>query len=268
MKREFDSRDEMIAYVQAQFPDAVMNSVVGELVGGRTAALARLNNLKLTRYDKTRNFLDGDVTMLSPYIRHGILTLAEVRDFALDQSAPAKFINELGWRDYWQRLYETMGNDIWEDVEPYKTGFTADQYAHDLPHDIATGETGTCIDLFIRELVETGYIHNHARMWLAAYVIHWRRVRWQAGAEWFLTHLLDGDPASNNLSWQWVASTFSHKPYFMNADNIRKFAGKTYPQLRKGKLQPFEGDYPQLSINLFPHMPVDEERYNKKRRKR
>ena len=158
MRRNFANRDEMIVYVRERFPDAVLPDVIGELVGGRTAALQRLNTLNLSRYDKTRNFLDGDVTLLSPYIRHGMLTLAEVRDFALDHSAPPKFINELGWRDYWQRLYETMGNTIWDDAEPYKTGFTADQYAQELPADIATGNTGTCIDIFIHELLETGYL--------------------------------------------------------------------------------------------------------------
>jgi deoxyribodipyrimidine photo-lyase len=60
-------------------------------------------------------------------------------------------------------------------------------------------------------------------MWVAAFVVHFRRIRWQAGAAWFLEHLLDGDPASNNLSWQWVASTFSSKPYYFNRDNLEQF---------------------------------------------
>ena len=64
-------------------------------------------------------------------------------------------------------------------------------------------------------------MHNHARMYLASYVVHFRRVRWQAGAEWFLTHLLDGNEASNNFSWQWVASTLSQKPYIFNLENVQ-----------------------------------------------
>ena len=121
---------------------------------------------------------------------------------------PGKLLQELAWRDYFQRIYARIGSAIWQDQEPYKTGFTAGDYADELPADISDGETGlACIDAFSKELIETGYLHNHARMWLAGYIVHFRRVKWQAGAHWFLQHLLDGDPASNNLSWQWVASS-------------------------------------------------------------
>jgi deoxyribodipyrimidine photo-lyase len=213
--------------------------------------LARLNAARLSSYDRTRNRLDGDVTGLSPYLRHGALTLAEVRDHALRQSAPLKFVQELAWRDYYQRVYAEIGDGIWVDREPYKTGFTARDYADDLPADIRQGSTGTVMDLFIADLLETGYVHNHARMYLAAYVVHWRRVKWQAGARWFLEHLLDGDPASNNLSWQWVASTFSQKPYFFNADNLRKYAGSRARALSRLSWEPFEGSYEELEKKLF-----------------
>jgi deoxyribodipyrimidine photo-lyase len=61
-------------------------------------------------------------------------------------------------------------------------------------------------------------------MWLASYVVHLRRVHWRAGADWLVAHLLDGDLASNHLSWQWVAATGSHKPYLFNAENVARFA--------------------------------------------
>ena len=93
-----------------------------------------------------------------------------------------------------------------------KPAIQPDAYADHLPEDIAAGRTGlACIDAFAIDLRRVGWLHNHARMWLASYVVHWRRVSWQAGARWFLGHLLDGDPASNNLSWQWVASTFQRQ---------------------------------------------------------
>lgn len=109
------------------------------------------------------------------------------------------------------------------------------------------------MDAFARELHETGYIHNHARMWLAAYVVHWRKIRWQAGARWFLTHLLDGDPASNNLSWQWVASTFSHKPYFFNRENLETYTGGSFCRVCAKRTSgcPFQGTYKDLSARLF-----------------
>ena len=99
-------------------------------------------------------------------------------------------------------------------MEEYKTGFKPSDYLDDLPEDIKKGETPTqVINSFIQELTQTGYLHNHARMYVASYVVHFRRVKWQAGAKFFMTHLLDGDLASNNFSWQWIASTFAGKPY-------------------------------------------------------
>ena len=79
-------------------------------------------------------------------------------------------------------------------------------------------------DQAVGTLYATGYLHNHARMWLASYVVHLRHVHWRAGADWMYGHLLDGDLASNHLSWQWVASTFSSKPYLFNAENVAKYA--------------------------------------------
>jgi deoxyribodipyrimidine photo-lyase len=146
-------------------------------------------------------------------------------DGTVAAGAGEKLIAELGWRDFWQRLWRQWGDGIWQDREPLKTGYPPDAYAPDLPADLAAAATGlACIDAFAAELMDTGWLHNHARMWLAAYVVHWRRVRWQAGARWFLRHLLDGDPASNNLSWQWVASSFSHKPYLFNRSNLERFS--------------------------------------------
>ena len=90
------------------------------------AALATLALIKPSAYERSRNYLSGDVTHLSAYLRHGVLTLAEVRDYALEQVNDAaqagKLINELAWRDYWQRLYAELGEGIWQNREPYKTG--------------------------------------------------------------------------------------------------------------------------------------------------
>jgi len=80
------------------------------------------------------------------------------------------------------------------------------------------------IDASIRTLYRSGYVHNHQRMWLASYVVHLRKVAWRTGADWMYGYLLDGDLASNHLSWQWVAGTFSAKPYLFNAENVARFA--------------------------------------------
>ena len=98
-------------------------------------------------------------------------------------------------------------------------------YAHELPADIREARTGVpVIDCAVRALYATGTLHNHARMWLASYVVHHRKVHWRAGADWLYGHLLDGDLASNHLSWQWVAGTGSRKPYLFNADNVARYA--------------------------------------------
>ena len=239
--------------------------------GGRREAERRLAAIDPARYGATRNHLDGAVTRLSPYLRHGVLTLAEVREavfawlWARGYGEPGrqgegrriagKLINELGWRDYWQRLWLVLGDGIWSDLEPLKTGHPPASYAPELPAAVAAASTGlVCIDAFATELIATGWLHNHARMWLASYLVHWRRVRWQAGAAWFLQHLLDGDPASNNLSWQWVASSFSSKPYLFNRDNLERYSGGRYCRAcpRAGRDCPFEASYEQLQGRLFP----------------
>ena len=101
----------------------------------------------------------------------------------------------------------------------------AGSYATTVPADLREGRTGVpTIDAAVRQLYATGYLHNHARMWLASYAVHLRKVHWRAGADWMVGHLLDGDVPSNHLSWQWVAGTFSNKPYLFNADNVARYA--------------------------------------------
>ncbi len=257
MLRDFKNRSELVTYLREQFPQAA-DDHFSHILGGRKAAEKALREIDPVAYGKTRNFLDGNVTKLSAYIRHGVLSLGEIREYVLKRvdnpNDAHKLIQELAWRDYWQRLYVKLGNRIWQNQEEYKTGYLPTDYTAKLPEDITTGTTGlVCIDSFSQELQTTGYLHNHIRMWLAAYIIHWRRVQWQAGAKWFLQHLLDGDPASNNMSWQWVASTFSHKPYFFNRENLERYTKGVYcrqcPYL--GKCD-FEGSYEQIEQRLFP----------------
>lgn len=110
-----------------------------------------------------------------------------------------------------------------------------------------------CINHFINKLIAEEYIHNHARMYLASYVVHFRRVKWQVGARWFLEHLLDGDIASNNLSWQWVASTFSNKPYIFNLENVAKYFGSLIDDSRINN-QELDSSYEDIAHKLFPQL--------------
>jgi deoxyribodipyrimidine photo-lyase len=190
------------------------------------AALARLAAVRPGDYARTRNHLDGAVTRLSPYITHGVLSLPQVlaglqHKQRLD--ARHKLVYELAWREFFHHVWQYEGDAIFSSLHP---GVLPDSaYATDLPQDIRRGATGVpVVDQAVRTLYATGWLHNHARMWLASYVVHLRKVHWRAGADWLYGHLLDGDLASNHLSWQWVAATGSHKPYLFNAENVARHA--------------------------------------------
>ena len=103
----------------------------------------------------------------------------------------------------------------------------------------------------IAMLTTTGYLHNHLRMYLASYVVHWRRVKWQAGARFMLNHLIDADAASNNLSWQWIASTYSQKPYIFNLENMQKYCGNAINTQAQDN-QALDASYEVLTARLFP----------------
>ena len=258
MRRDSENREALALYLAQEFPQAArIDGQISPMRGGRKAAEQLLAEINPDRYSLSRNYLDGRITRLSPYIRHGVVTLKETKELAIakvkDRLQAVKFVTELAWRDYWQRLYAMLGKGIWEDREELKTGLPADAYKQSLPEDIASATTGlACMDAFVRELRATGYLHNHSRMWFAAYLVHFRRVRWQEGARFFLSHLLDGDPASNNLSWQWVASTFAHKPYFFNRENLEKYTHGAYcNSCSKRGCCDFEGSYEQLQDKLF-----------------
>ncbi len=256
MQTEFESREDLIAHVKSLAPWA--SGPASDIAGGRALAESRLSEIDPISYARSRNYGEGKISRLSPYIHHGILSLNEVRNHALKKCEKSfqalKFVQELAWRDYWQRVARNHPDWLWQDVEPYKTGFVASDYADKLPADIEQGATGVaCLDSFIGDLLATGFLHNHARMYLASYVVHFRRIKWQAGARWFLTHLLDGDVASNNLSWQWVATTFGNKPYIFNLENVDKYFGNkvdTSP-LNNG---PLNASYETLNEALFPNL--------------
>ena len=205
------------------FPDAGFTATL-------EAAHARLAAVRPGEYARSRNQIDGAVTRLSPYITHGFLSLPQVlvglrQKYRLDTEH--KLVYELGWREFFHHVWETHDEGIFENLHD---GVLPDAaYARELPQDIRQGATGLpVIDRAVRELYATGYLHNHARMWLASYVVHLRKVHWRTGADWLYGHLLDGDLASNHLSWQWVAATGSHKPYLFNAENVARYAPKDW----------------------------------------
>jgi len=248
----------------AAVPDVVDD---GEFIepmhrGGRRAALARLETIDPLTYARSRNHVSGAVTSLSPWIRHGVLSLAEVRDAALAvvdrPEDAAKLVSELGWRDYWRQVHAALGDGIRTDLEP--PAALPRHPPHDrMPDDVLEACTGmACIDAFVRRLHATGWLHNHERMWLASWLVHVRGIHWRAGADWFLTHLLDGDPASNHLSWQWIAGTFSAKPYLFNRENLETYTSGIHCRdcRLRGRCD-VEGSYDELAARCFASAPPD-----------
>jgi deoxyribodipyrimidine photo-lyase len=238
------TRNELLraGFPEATGPDAVME-------GGRSAALKALARVEPVAYNRTRNFLNGKVSRLSPYLRHGMISLREAAAFALGKSNDGayKFVFELAWRDFWRRVWIARGASIRRNIELPKVALGTKP----LPEDIRQGKTGLpCMDAFVSDLVETGYVHNHARMWFASYVVHTRKIEWSSAADWYYGELLDGDWASNHLSWQWVASTFSHKPYFFNKENLERYTERAHCEGCKAKC-PFDASYETLEARLF-----------------
>ncbi|MFM8463829.1 MAG: FAD-binding domain-containing protein [Burkholderiaceae bacterium] len=187
-----------------------------------TALKAQLLAIDVAAYGKTRNHLNGRVTRLSPYITHGFISIPELFEKLPALQLSDKLAFEFGWREFFHHVWSREGERIFSDLRPALTGI---QYSDHLPDDIREGRTGLAvIDRAVHQLYATGYLHNHARMWLASYVVHLRKVHWCIGADWMYGYLLDGDLASNHLSWQWVAATFSSKPYLFNAENVARYA--------------------------------------------
>ena len=158
-------RSERLHYVKRMFPSAKGVGLGDDWAGGRLNGLKKLHSIDVIAYNKNHFFLNGAVTHLSAYLRHGCLTLNETFDsvkkrFGADAE---KLIFELAWRDYWRQVWFAEGNAIYSELEPPKVAIG---HAH-LSDDVKQGITGlACIDGFVKELHATGYLHNHARMWL------------------------------------------------------------------------------------------------------
>jgi deoxyribodipyrimidine photo-lyase len=170
----------------------------------------------------------GNVSALSPYIRHRLITEREVLDNALQHhalGAAEKFVQEVFWRGYFKGHLETRP-EIWR---RYRANLDQQLAAVSDGGGLARawrraveGKTGIdCFDAWAEELIETGYLHNHTRMWFASIWIFTLRLPWELGADFTYRHFIDGDPASNTLSWRWVGGLHTRgKTYLARPDNI------------------------------------------------
>ncbi|MCZ8370078.1 MAG: DNA photolyase [Porphyrobacter sp.] len=207
----------------------------------REAALARLAAFLPAagrRYAETRNADDGplpegrgNVSQLSPWLHAGVIGAPEVLKAVLGQHSPRgaeKFIAEVFWRIYFKGYLEQRPA-IWDDYCKGRNGALAaierNAGLRTAYGQAVEGRTGIeAFDVWARELVETGYLHNHARMWFASIWIFTLKLDWRLGADVFLRHLMDADAASNTLSWRWVAGLHTKgKHYLARADNIARY---------------------------------------------
>lgn len=187
-------------------------------------------------YTERRNYDDGparrdNVSCLSPYLRRRMIAEPELLRMVLQNhaaQAAEKFIQEICWRTYWKGWLEHRPT-IWQDFLT-ATASGASHLHTEIQTKIKAAETGqtgiNCFDSWAQELVETGYLHNHARMWFASIWVFTLGLPWEPGAAFFWRHLLDGDPASNTLGWRWVAGLQTQgKTYAASAANIARFTG-------------------------------------------
>lgn len=197
-------------------------------------------------YAETRNFDHGpgrhtNVSTLSPYLRHRLVREEEVVGEVLERFSLAqaeKFVQEVCWRTYWKGWLE-LRPGVWRsyraEVADRLAELDRDHRLRDRWESAISGRSGIeCLDHWADELISTGYLHNHARMWFASLWIFTLRLPWALGADFFYRHLLDGDPASNTLSWRWVAGLQTQgKTYLASAGNIARFtSGRFRPTER------------------------------------
>jgi deoxyribodipyrimidine photo-lyase len=236
----------------------------------RTAALARLAAFLPQAgraYAAGRNVDRGpedrsNVSALSPWIRQRLITEEEVIAAVLKRhsfSAAEKFVQEVVWRTYWKGWLEMRPSVLCRfdaDRMALRSRLIEDEHLNRRYQAAVGARTGIdCFDAWAIELIENGWLHNHTRMWFASIWIFTLRLPWQLGADFFYSHLLDADPASNTLSWRWVAGLHTPgKHYLARAENIeRNTLGRFNPvgQLNE-RAEPLCEDSPPPAAALLP----------------
>lgn len=219
---------------------------LNHIPASRTAALGQFRQFLPcagSAYADDRNHDLGperrtNVSGLSPFIRHGLLDEAEIIRAVLDrhgQDRARKFIEEVCWRTYFKGWLEARP-EVWRryrrDLDTALARLEKDGGLDDRYAAAVQGRTGiACFDHWAQELVSCNYLHNHARMWFACIWVFTLELPWVLGADFFLRHLLDGDAASNTLSWRWVCGLHTQgKTYLATSSNIARFSGGRFPQ--------------------------------------
>lgn len=209
--------------------------------------LESISQIDPSTYGKTRNYTNGAITRLSPYVSRGFISVKtifdtiEKLDIGFDKKL--KLYQQLAWREYFQRVWQHLGEAMFEDIKQSQEEVENEG----LSSAIIDAQTGIdALDKAILELKTTGYLHNHLRLYLAAVACNLAKSHWKTPSQWMYYHLLDGDIASNTLSWQWVAGSNSSKKYYANQDNINHYTNT----IQKGTF--LDKDYEKLRIMRTP----------------
>ncbi len=204
-------------------------------------------------------------SMLSPYLRRRLILEQEAVAAALDAHGPdraEKFVSEVFWRTYFKGFLEThptAWTDYLAQVTAGRNRLATESGLRRIFEDAVAGHSGIeCFDDWACTLVETGWLHNHVRMWFASIWIFTLELPWALGADFFLRHLLDGDPASNTLSWRWVAGLHTRgKAYAATAGNIARYTdGRYAPSGLNEHPEPLSEDRPPSLHPLAPAAPA------------
>jgi deoxyribodipyrimidine photo-lyase len=201
------------------------------------------------------------VSRLSAALRRRLISeesVARAVVAALGAEAGERFLHELFWRTYWKGWLE-QHPAVWHDWRARCAALTEGP----LPAGYAAameGRTGIdAFDAWVRELRETGYLHNWARMQLASIWIFTLGLPWELGAAFTFAHFVDADPASNSLSWRWVAGVQTPgKAYLADAERITvQTRGRFRPQgLAKVAHVPRETSVPERVTLRAPVAPL------------
>ncbi len=209
-----------------------------------------------------------NVSRLSPYVRARLVTEPEVLSAVLERHTPSaayKFVSEVFWRTYWKGWLEARPA-VWRDylaaVDARAAEIDADDARRRALAAAEAGETGIApFDAWAGELVASGYLHNHARMWFASIWIFTLALPWELGADFFMRHLLCGDPASNTLSWRWVAGLHTRgKTYLARPSNIARYTEGRFEATAGLATRAPALDGPSYAIEREASVPLDRPR--------
>lgn len=239
----------------------------------RAAGLDRLSAFladRGARYAAERNTDRGrdaapSTSALSPYLRRRLLTEEEIARAAVGafgERGAEKFVSEVFWRTYFKGHLETHPG-VWtgylEGLAAARGRLDAASGLRRIYEQAVEGRSGIDgFDDWAVQLAEDGWLHNHTRMWFASVWIFTLRLPWELGADLFMRHLIDGDPASNTLSWRWVAGLHTRgKHYLARRDNVRRHTeGRYDPAELDERASSLDEERPPRELPLAPADPA------------